>query len=300
MKSTKVFNNISDKLKASIPKLKPGEVVTFKMLNGVPNPDPDPLEKEKNPVLFGKLQVNTNARIYDQHIKDASGKEVGGYVDIGCVDRWDGEMPERFRLFVPGMGNYSRFQGKFSLVGGKASDEELYEFLWLTPERKGSPCADSGIEPILEIVDLKADVKSSVGKYDTLRKAIAYSDLLINDLPKARSIMASLNQPSYQDPEVLMASIMDLARNKPEDFIKTFDAEETPTIGVIKDAVDAGVISHDIASGAVTMGGVKLMDLKIERGEDFPRQMAIWIKTATNGNDVLNNIKSRLKKEPVK
>lgn len=299
MKSTKVFNNISDKLKASIPKLKPEEVVTFKMLNGVPNPDPDPIEKEKNPILYGKVQVNTNARIFDKFVKDETGNEIGNYVDIGCVERWNGEVPERFRLFVPGMGHYSRFQGKFSLIGGNAKDEELYEYLWLTPERKGSPCADSGIDPIFEIVDLKANVKTSVTRHDTLRKAIAYSDLLAADLPKARAVMAALNQPTYQDKDVLLASVMELARNKPDDFIKTFDSAETPTIGLVKEAMDAGIISHDIATGEVTIGGVKILDLKIERVEDFPRQMALWAATASNGIDVLNNIKSRLKKVEV-
>ena len=103
MKSTKTFNNISDKLKASIPQLKPGQKAQFQMLTGMPNPEPDPREKAKQgEVLYGKVQVLTNFRVYDPYQKDGEGNEVGGYVDVGCVDQWLGENPSKFRLFIPG------------------------------------------------------------------------------------------------------------------------------------------------------------------------------------------------------
>ena len=81
MKSSKVFNNISEDLKNKIPKLKPGEVVTFQMLNGTPNPDPDPREQQKEPVIYGKRQLLTSFRIYD--------KGKGEYVDVGAVETWN-------------------------------------------------------------------------------------------------------------------------------------------------------------------------------------------------------------------
>src|SRR6266705_2211103 len=88
MKSSKTFNNISEELKKQIPKLKPGEVKTFLMLNGTPNPDPDPREISKDPMLYGKKQLRTNFRIYDEYQKDKEGQVVGGYVDVGAVERW--------------------------------------------------------------------------------------------------------------------------------------------------------------------------------------------------------------------
>lgn len=300
MKSSKVFNNISDKLKAKIPKLKPGEQVVFRMLNGTPNPDPDPTEKEKNPVLYGKLQIRTNMRIYDPYQKDSDGNEIGGYVDIGCVDQWQGENPLTFRFFVPGQGQYSRFQGKFSLQGGNAKDEELYEILWLSPERKGSPCEDSSIEPMFEIIDLKADSKASVTRFDTLKKAINIATQLEEDEKQAAAIMAALNQPSYQDKSVLMAKLKELARDKPDDFIATYESNETPVIGVLREALDRGIINHDISTGEVKMGSVAIQTFKVADTAMFIPEFAKWITTAANGNDVLNNIKSRLEKKTVK
>jgi len=299
MKSSKVFNNISDKLKASIPRLKPGEVVVFKMLNGVPNPDPDPAEQSKDPILYGKVQIQTNMRVYDPYVQNEKKEEVGGYVDIGCVEDWNGEQPRTFRFFVPGQGLYSRFQGKFSLTGGNARDEELYEILWLSPERKGSPCADGAVHPLFEIVDLKSDTKATITRYDRLKKALD----LVKDInqSKAIEVMSALNQPTYQDSEVLMAKVKELAIANPDEFIKTYESAETPVRSIVKEAMDRSILTHDIATGEVKLGGVKVMELKTVDEGTFIPEFAKWINTAENGKDVLNNIKSRVdKKQPVK
>jgi hypothetical protein len=295
MKSSKVFNNISDKLKAQIPKLKPGQQVVFKMLNGVPNPEPDEKERSKDPVLYGKVQLQTNMRIYDPYQLDSEKKEVGGFVDVGCVDQWNGEQPVTFRFFVPGQGMYSRFQGKFSLAGGVAKDEELYEILWLSPERKGSPCADNSITPLFEIVDLKADSTAAVTKYERLKKALDIVATMKAD--KAAEIMAALNQPSFQDEAVLMAKVKELASNNPDSFITTFESKETPIRATVKAALADGVLSHDLMTGEVKMGGTLVSTMKSESTDAFVAEFATWINTAQNGQDVLNNIKSRLEKK---
>lgn len=295
MKSTKFINNISDELRKQIPRLTPGQVVTFQMLNGQPNPDPDEKEKAKEPVLYGKKQLRTNFRIFDE--------AKGEYVDVGCVDRFDGEKPERFRMFVPGMGEHSRFPGKFSLTGGNVKDEELYEVLWLSPEREGSPCKDAAITPLFKILDLKADSKATVTKFDVLSKAIDIAKKLKadNDEKAAKAIMAALNQPTFQDADVLFAKVKELATTKPDIFIQVAENKETSLIGTLREAIDAAVIDHDFATGKVTMGGVVLTTLKTETSEQFVHSLAKWIGSATNGKDVLNNIKKQLEKvnEPV-
>lgn len=297
MKSSKTFNNISDELKATIPVLKPGETVVFQMLNGVPNPEPDEKERTKTPVLYGKRQVQTNFRIFDPFQKNSSGEKKGGYVDVGCVDQWDKDEPARFRFFVPGHGEFSQFQGKFSLTGGNIRDTELFECLYLSNEREGNPHRDPSIEPLFKMIDLKADSKASVGKVAILRKALE----LVKDMPedKARQVMAALNQPSYQDKEVLMAKIGELASSKPDVLIQVYESKETPLKALVKEALDTNVISHDLASGKVTMAGVEIHQMKGVTGEAFITEMATWLDTAENGKNVLNNIRSRMKKEPV-
>jgi len=292
MKSTKTFNNISPELKAQIPKLKPGEIVTFQMLHGTPNPEPDEKERSKSPILYGKRQVLTMFRIYDEHIKDESGKKVGGYVDMGCVDGWVGDTPSRFRCFVPGQGQSSQFQGKFSLSAGNVQDEELYEILWLSPEREGSPCSDISVEKLFKIIDLKGDSKQTFSKVALLRKSLKYADEIT--VEKARQVMAALNQPNYQDEEVLKAKVAEIARDNYEQFIKTYESEETVLIAQLKEAVDGGVLKHSMKDGALTLGDVKVATLKIDSPELLIPAIVQWINSAENGKDVLSNIQKQL------
>lgn len=293
MKATETFNNISENLKKKIPKLKPGEVVTFQMLNGMANPDPDPKEQQKDPMIYGKRQLRTNFRIYDE--------AKGEYVDVGAVERWDGKVPKKFVMFVPGMGEHSRFPGKFSLTGGNVAQEELYEILWLSPEREGTLCPDAAIQPLFKILNLKEDSKASVIKFDVLSKAIDIAKKLKEDPAGARAVMAALNQPTYQDDAVLMSKIGDLARTKPETFIATYESPETATMGTIRQAIDAGILDHDIASGKVSLGGVQVTTLKLQAMEELIPAITRWINSADNGKDVLANIKKQLEKkaEPV-
>ena len=302
MKSSKVFNNISEELKKKIPKLKPGEIVTFQMLNGTPNPDPDPKEQQKEPVIYGKRQLRTSFRVYDEFknpVKNQDGtiSYSGEYVDVGAVERWDGERPDSFIMFVPGMGEHSRFSGKFSLTGGRVKDEELYEILWLSPEREGTPCPDAAIPPLFRILNLKEDSKRSTTMFDTLSEAIGYAKELKKDPARARAVMAALNQPTYQDDDVLFSKIGDLARTKPETFIATYKSPETETMGVLRKAIDSGILDHDIVSGKVNLGGVQITILKLNAMEELLPALTRWVNSATNGKDVLANIKKQLDKK---
>lgn len=299
MKSTKTFNNISDKLKATIPVLKPGETVVFQMLNGVPNPEPDEKERSRSPVLFGKRQIQTNFRIFDPFQQDEEGKEVGGYVDVGCVDLWEKGEPAKFRFFLPGIGQSSQFQGKFSLSAGNIADMELYEVLWLSNERDGNPHRDKTAEPLFKILDLKADSIASITKVSILRKALGIAESLKNDEVKSREIMAALNQ-NYQDPKILEAKIAELASSKPEVLIQMYESKDTPLLALLKEAMDTGVLGHDFNTGKVKLGDVDIHTLKASTQYSFIVEMATWLNTSENGKDVLSNIKSKMKKEPVK
>lgn len=297
MKSSKTFNNISDRLKAEIPKLKPGEVVLFQMLNGVPNPEPDERERSKQPVLYGKVQVLTNFRIYDPYQKDSDGKEVGGYVDVGCVDQWFGEEPVKFRLFVPGANEYSRFMGKFQLQAGNVRDEELFQVLWLSPQREGSPCDDPSVEKLFKIVDHKADSKVTINKVDRLRKALEITANIKEE--DARRVMSALNQPSYQDKEVLNAKVKEFAMNNVDLFIKTFESKDSYIKSDLREAMANGVLKYEHKTGAVKVGGAMIATLKVDDPAAFVDAFTKWIESAENGGDVLQNIKNQMK-EPEK
>ena len=296
MKSTLFVNNISDKLKSEIPVLKPGDRKLFQMLHGVPNPEPDEKERSKNPVLYGKRQVQTNFRIFDPYQKNKEGKEVGGWADVGAVEQWDGDKPIRYKMFVPGMGMYSQFQGKFELSADKIEDQELFEVLWLSNEREGNPHRDKSVEPLFKIVDAKADSKRTVSKVESLRKALNTCDSISEK--DARKVMAALNQPTFQDKDVLMGKLKEFAMNNHEVFNNTYSDPDTETKATIKEAIDAGVLAHDIMTGNVTMEGVNIVTMKLADKAELINALTNWVKTSENGKDVLENVKNQMSKKP--
>lgn len=299
MKSSKTFNNISAKLKSEIPRLKPGEVVVFQMLHGMPNPEPDEKERSKSPILYGKRQVQTNFRIYDPYqneIKDEDGKVIGydgGYVDVGVVEQWNGDTPIKFRTFVPGQGEYAQFQGKFQLTGGRIQDEELYEILWLSNEREGNPHRDTIVEPLFRIMSTKADNKATVTKVDRLLKAIGIAKEMTED--EASAVMASLNKPTYQDPQTLKAKLLELAKDNPDEFLKACDNPDKEINLIVKRAVESGTIIHDIATGDVKNGNLTLTQIRVTNINDFVPRFTEWLKSAANGKDVLDNLSRQVK-----
>jgi len=300
MKSTRIFNNISDKLKAQIPKLKKGERVQFQMLTGMPNAEPDPIERAKQgEVLYGKVQLLTSFRIYDPYQKDSKGVEVGGYVDVGCVDQWLGETPSKFRLFIPGITGVvvhnKAFAGRFDLQGGVVADEELYEILWLSPEREGSPCQDSSYEIKYRLIDETAAATGKINKFNSLKRVID----IVEDIEEeqARSIMAALNQPKYQDRDLLLINLKNYAMTNVDQFLKVYDSKETPLKSTVKKAIEEGVLEHSLKTGELKVGGATIATIKTTNAESFPDAFINWANSAENGKDVINNITNQMKKK---
>ncbi len=299
MKSTKNFNNISAELKKQITPLKQGEKVIFQMLNGVPNPEPDEKERSRTPVLYGKVQIPTNFKVYDKYLKDESGNVTGGIVEVGCVETWDGDKPLRFRRLVPGEAGGSQFAGKFELNGNSVSDVELYEVLFIHPERKGSDCSDESLEPVFEIVNAKADTLKVANKIDILRKAL---DILKTISKQDQlEVMAALNQPTYQDDDILKLKVSELAKDNPDDFIKAYESKDRSTVAMLKTAYDQNIITYEVATGNVLLGKTTVATIAGNELTQVPSLLAEYLKNAKNGEQVLENIKAQVAaKEPAK
>jgi len=177
------FNAISDDLKKTIPALEPGQVVTFEMLTGVVNTDPDEKERQKNPVLYPKANIPLRDRIKDKFLA-ASGKD--SWVDITVADSWDKDGNPRERFFMPGISDGSadfKFGGKFSLSGGNQRDEELYEFLMITNWNQDSVLGedrDRSKAPLFKIINQKAATNRRLsGKRASLALALPQKDHVV-------------------------------------------------------------------------------------------------------------------------
>jgi hypothetical protein len=215
---------------------------------------------------------------------------------MGCVEQWNKDEPISYRHFVPGLGEFSQFQGKFQLSANNMRDVELYEILYLSNEREGNPYRDKSVEPKFKIVDLKADSQATINKVSILKQALKIADELKQNPARAKEVMASLNK-SYKDPIVMEAELAQLASTSPDVLIKAYEGKDTALRATVQYALDAGVLKHNSVTGDISLGGVKIHVLKVQTADAFVVEMAKWLNTAENGQDVLNNIKSQLKPE---
>jgi hypothetical protein len=286
------FNKISEKLKSEIPTLKPNEVATFEVLYGVPNPDPDQNEKMRNPKLYGKRQISTHQRIYDKYILDKAGNEVGGYVNVGVVEGWDGDKPARFKCFVPGFGQH-QFMGKFSLMAGRIEDMELYEFLMISNEREGNPHRDTSVKPLFRLINSNQQSTAITNKVDILRDALNKVGKITED--KAKEVWASLNKPTESDFGVLKALVSSYASENPDQFLLAFNDENGATKLEIKQALDLGVLNYDLSSGKLTQGKNDLTT--IQNSTDLLEDIMGWFTINENGKSVLELVRKGIKQK---
>lgn len=291
MKVIGEYNKISNELKKEIPKLKPGQTVTFQMLNGVVNPEPDQTERQKTPMLYGKTQIPTNDRIFDPYLNGGE----GGYVDIGVIETYGkdsfGNLEVATRLLVPGLGHY-QFGGKFSLTGGKIEDEELFEFLWISNYNAKNQHRDKSKKSYYQPVNILEDSRENIKTTSTLRDALNYAANL--EVGEAKQIAASLNWPTYAEDTVLVAKINDFATKFPEQFLNAANSPKTKTKAVVKKALDAGIITFDGIAKTIHLGSELLATLTIRDSDNFLNSFADWINTSRNGQEVFDNIKNQV------
>lgn len=212
MQRLKNFNNISDELLATIPPLKEGQVKSFRMLTGTKNPDPDFDERQKAPVLYGGVQIQTRDRIKDKWKKNEKGEVVGGFVDIGVVENFDPvtENVIKTRLFVSPRG-----VGTFVLSGDKIEDIELYEFLYLTNQNaKNNKTNDA----LFEEIDFKDETEQLADEVELINKAfVLFSKMNHSDLLQ---IGAALKLDTAMNEKGLKVAIGLEAKNNPKRFIE--------------------------------------------------------------------------------
>lgn len=283
MQQIGIYNKISKELEEAIPEM--AEVVTFQLLNGVSNPEPDPTERAKLPVLFGKTQLRTQFRVRDPFSKKN--------IDIVLAEDWtEDNKPTKAVCFVAGAGEM-HFNGLFSLQSSIASDRDLYEVLWLSPERKGSPCADASVPVKFEIVSKKEKAQTTSDKIEKLRAALeAARDI---KEPEGREFAASMGWNQDEEWEVLHPQIKEFARSEPEAFVARVKSDDTKNKAILKKALDAKIIEFDEVSYEVVLGTTLLVTLSKSNNFNLLDSLHAWAASAKNGNKILEGISKQLK-----
>lgn len=285
----KNLNNISQKLRESIPPME-GEVV-FQMLNGHKNNDMDRTEREKEPILYGKTQIPTYAKIKDPFANDGKGATV--YIGVPQSFDVNGNAIS-FKPFLAGMHD-GKFNGKFSLMKGKIEDEELYEVFWLLNENASNPNRDKTVQPLFKIVNYKEDVKTTFSQIDILRSAL--------DKLKAMSdeeYIQFANSQNYSEtnPDFIKKQVSDYAKTYPDKFLDIIKDPNTEIKAKIKEALVKGIMTFDAKTKDVAVNGNKIMTIH-DGAEDYLSSIALWIKSAKNGQNVYEGVLKQLKMDLV-
>lgn len=277
----KNLNDVSDDVKEMIPKM--DSEVIFQMLNGHPNNDMDRNEREKQPMFYGKTQIPTKIKIKDP--KTQKFVDVGVPMEIG-----ENDNVVSYRPFLAGKDD-GVFNGKFSLMKGKAVDEELYEIFWLSPFREGSPFAEAGIKPLFRIVNLKEESTKAVGRYETLKKAIAVESAFEEE--DYRDFAASLNW-SETDLGDIKAKVSKFVKDNYDKFLVIAQSPDTKIKATIKKAFDRDILTFDHVTRKVNLGDSELFVVSKENVSDLLTATANWKKSAKNGQSVYDGILKQL------
>lgn len=295
MQTVGKFNTVSEELMKLIPQLEVGQAVTFEMLTGVKNNDPDEKERQRNPMLYPKANIPTRDRIKDPFLAQ-QGKDA--WIEIVVADYWDKERPIE-RLFVPGLSDgvtNFQFGGKFSLVGGNQRDEELYEYLMITNYNQDSVLGegrDTSKIPLFKVVNTKAASQKALTGFAVLKEAIG---IIATMKPAdARKIGAALNWNEFTDDDAILAEAANFARSKPEEFLKVYNDPNIEIKSVIRRALDTNVLAFDMASGKVNLGTQEITTIAKQDRGNVTEGLTQFVLTAKNGKDVLDNIKAQLK-----
>lgn len=293
MKAVGNYNKISPELQKLIPRLEPQKSVTFKMLNGIANNDPDNIERQKNPTFYPKSNIPMKDRIWDKFANNGQGE----WIDIVVADGWDKGEPTRLTLYRPyEIG--AVFTGKFSLAGGNSKDESIYEFLMLCNGNRDAVTGedrDNTVTPSFGLVSVANDNKVSTNRRDILLQALNLTkDMKVAD---AQQFAASLNWNKYEDENELLTRVTDFAREKPEEFLKVYNDPTREFKSSLKEAMDAQIVSYDIQSGQFKLGDQLITTLQGKDRGSMLDAMGAWFQSAENGKSVLESVKKQLKEK---
>lgn len=284
MVSYKNLNNISPQLQQSIPPM--DEEVLFQMLNGHKNNDMDQNARAKEPVLYGKTQLPTYAKIRDPFANDGKGATVS----IGIPTGFDiNGNATAFKPFLTGMHD-GKFNGKFSLRKGRLEDEELYEVFWLLNENASNPNRDKSVPPLFKIVNYKEETKATLSSIDILREAL-------DKLKEMSDVdyMKFANSQNYTETDFqgIKGQIATYAKSNPDKFLEIMKDPYTERKAKLKEAITRNILTFDARTKDVAVNGNKVMTVEKEE-EDYLSAINLWLKSAKNGQSVYDGILKQL------
>jgi hypothetical protein len=283
MKVVGEVNNVHKNTKP--PKLKPGEVVVYRILCGTVNPDNE--TRDKVPMQYPETwPIPNKDRIWDENKQD--------YVDIGVVDRVvtiGGVSTPKYKKLT---SRPKESHGLIHCNGGIIEQEEMYEFFELTDHNISKEGRDESKTAVIERIDVVKQSKKEVKEIDSLLEALKfYSGMTPGEM---KDFASSLNWSTEIPPDVLKKQVGQFAKNDPEGFKKAWMSKDRDVKAIINQAITADVIRYDTAQHRITLNGQTLIKLDRVEGVDYLTQAADWVNSHKNGDKTLATIKKLMDK----
>lgn len=286
----KQFNDISEELANSVPKLKGSK--TFHMLTGVANNHPLAEENAKVPVYYPLQQIPSRCKIWDAWKNNGK----GAYVEValgGVINTSQGREVLDFKRILPGEGKgYWGISGKFTVNEGIHEDEELWEYLHLSTFLKKEGVTATG-EELVELLDFDRETLEAAKEISGLTDALIY--LRAMGVEEARQVAGALNWKHDEDDDIVRAKVIRFGRENPDVLMKMVGDPNTKLKATLKEAFDKGILKYHTNSGGIEFNGSNIVTFNgSAKGFDYLSKFADWIKSTKNGSDVLENIQKQV------
>lgn len=278
------LNNISKTVQDYLDsiKLKDGQMVKYRLLNGTKNIDPE-RAKGDDMIFPSCIAIPLHEKIKDPEY---------GPTQIGLVNEFDDKEQPIFQthILVPQRGD----GGIFFLSGDKVTDIEMYDILELKNCNKSNPYRDKTVIPLFERVDEAAESKVRSKKRNYLFDSLD----AIRHWTKDELIYAgaSYNISPSVGVDVIKDKLEEIAEKDPETFYKSIESEDNKIKAIIRLAVDAGLISFNAHEYKwVDNTGETVALLNRREGEDENSGLVQFLKTSVNGPAIQGKLEKLLK-----
>lgn len=282
------INKISDKYQEELEekRLAPGQVVQFKLLDGVLNPDPDERRKEGKEIIWKMVDfIRGKDTIRDPH--------TGKLVDIGVVKELDDKgrpICDQWTI-MPRNSN-----GFITIVGGNVSQERWYEYMLICNENESNPHRDKNKKAKFKLVDAERESKEKSHQYDVLTEMLVF----VRDLSKSEKmeVAGAYGWDRNSSEEIITTRLKEIVVKDPEGFKKVVGNKIDLSIrSLINEALTEGVITYAPLENKYTFTKTGEVICTLTRSESVESkdQLLEWLKTHNSGKTVLKNIKLQLK-----
>jgi len=274
------YNDVSDEVIKSIPKLKKGETVRFKCVHI--NPDPKNERKFSGPRFYS---IPAFDQIWDE--------KEGRYTDIGYVSRTVTTTGEE--IAKPKKVIFPAPVGEIRVRGGVAEEEYLYYYLSLSNHNGSNLNRDQTVG----IAFVKIDVEQAAKEKNTKRSKKFDALLAANSMTteQIKDFVAATGGDDKQAIDILKDYVFDWADKSPEDFLLKLNDAEATTKAVIKRALDQGVINFSGAELLFTWSGSgeKIASVPRADGIEHIKYLSDLLLSDKRYEKVLPTIKKSLK-----